>query len=336
MQGRSTAEIETDLEVFERLITRLNEQRVLGDIAGGLTALVKQAIALKKCYEDFEVVLHHAITRDEEYTDPYYGTSSIRTHIDYPQWIELIPSGRRLTPIGLAMLDREHIERLLENRSWTYRDEASPSNRERAIERSVHWRSYLPVFIDQLMRQGILDPIAPVISVYLIGSYPWIADPNDLDLFLVVEGARDARYFSAAELINRGVAQPEFFAHPTTQSLLQRPTHVPPLRLGISVEVIGHETLLRASRGEAVKHAAVLARRYCLLYGSVLLAGNDLFKSNVPPAILFRDLHSDLLRDMKRADWPELAGDASRITAKKAWRKREADALSRLITAQFK
>ena len=335
LQGRSTAEVETNLEVFERLITRINEHRVSGDIAGGLAALVKQAIALRKCYEDFEVVLHHAITSNAEYTDPYYGTSS-RTHIEYPQWFELIPSGRRLTPIGLALLDRGHIERLLESRSWAYRDEEIPRNRERAIERSVHWRSYLPVFMDQLMRQGILDPVTPVVSAYLIGSYPWIADPNDLDLFLVVEGERDARYFSAAELIHKGVALPEFFVHPTTQSLVQRNAHVPPLRIGISVEVIGYESLLRASRGEAVRHSAVLARRYCLLFGSVLLAGDDLFQSKVPPAELFRELHEDLLKDMKKANWPELAGDARRTAAKKAWRKREAKALSKLITDQFK
>ena len=73
------------------------------------------------------------------------------------------------------------------------------------------------------MRQGILDPNSNGNLGLSYRHYPWIADPNDLDLFLVVEGARDARYFSAAELINRGVAQPEFFAHPRRRVYFRDP-----------------------------------------------------------------------------------------------------------------
>jgi hypothetical protein len=332
LQGQTISELEAGLEAFGMIITQLTEQRVLGNIASDLYELVKQAIALKECYEGFEVVLHEAITREAEYVDSYYGGTSTVTQVDYPQWLELIPTGRRLTPIRLALLDRAHIERLLEKRSWLYRYEERPANRERAIERIAHWRSYLLVFIDQLMRHGILDSVAPIISAYLIGSYPWVTEPNDLDLFLVVEGLRDVSYFSSAELIDKGVALPEFFV--TTESSPHRNTKVPILPHGISVEVVGYETLLRASRGD-VRHAEVLASRYCLLYGSVLLAGDDLFHSKTPPAELFWKLQRGLLRDLEKADWPELASDDSAIPPKRAWRKREANALSKLITEQF-
>jgi hypothetical protein len=45
-------------------------------------------------------------------------------------------------------------------------------------------------------------------------------------------------------------------------------------------------------------------------------------------------LHLGLLKDLERANWPELAGHEQRIKAKKAWRKREADALSKFLSAK--
>ena len=42
-------------------------------------------------------------------------------------------------------------------------------------------------------------------------------------------------------------------------------------------------------------------------------------------------LRKDLLEDKKRADWPELNGDATRIKVKRKWRQSEANALREFI-----
>lgn len=336
LHAPTRSELESGLQVFETLITRLTERHLLDGVAPGLAELTRQAISLRRYYEDFELVVHEAITSEYEYYDSYYGTSYTGTQVDYPRWAELLPSGRRRTPLPLALLNRARIEGLLAQRAWLWRDEASRPNRERAIERAVRWRAYLPAFLDRLMRQGVLDPATPMISVYLIGSYPWVAAPNDLDLFLVVGGARDAAYWPAAALTDKGVQLPEFLARPPAPGYRSsgHDAAAPVLPHGISVEIVGHDTLLQASQGERVTHAAVLARRYALLYGSVLLGGDDLFEATAPPIVLLKELQQDLLNNMERADWPELAGDTKKIAAKKAWRKREADALVKFIKEQ--
>ena len=336
LNSSTRADFESGLKNFEALVMRLAERKFAADTAPGLAELTRQANVLRQCYEDFELVLHEAITSEYESYDSYYGTSSTETRVDHPQWIELLPGGRRRLPLSLAMLTGDRIERLLKQRSWLWRYESDDSNREKVIERVVHWRAYLPLFIDRLMRQGVLDPATKLHSIHLFGSYPWVAAPNDLDLFLVVSGASDVVHFTGPVLKDRGVHFPELLFHaPTRQSRRYQDwsnAQIPELPGGISIEIVGHETLLKASRGETVLHGDVLAKRYAILYGSVLLGGDDLFRSVNAPVEWLREVRQELLDDRERAGWPELAGDKNKIDAKRSWRKREADALEKFIT----
>jgi hypothetical protein len=338
--AQTRTEFEAGLEIFGALIARLTERHHPINIAPGPAELARQAVALSKCYEDFEIVLHEAITSEHEYSDPYYSPRT-ETRVDHPQWLEMLPSGRRLAPLPLAMLDGERIKEMLDKRSWLWRAGSVPSEREKVVEKVVHWRSYLPVFLDRLMRQGIIDPATPLSAVYLIGSYPWIEAPNDIDLFIVVKGARGVAYLSPSALADKGVRLPEM---PPPQEPVQQTTQrqaavgdqTQRAPLGISVEMVGQETLLGAGRGEPVRHAEALAKRYALLYGSVLLCGNDLFQTAPVPLNLLRQLHQDLLSNLERADWPELSGNDVKIAHKKTWRKREADALAKFIEEQLR
>ncbi|MGH9936305.1 MAG: hypothetical protein ACREAM_08665, partial [Blastocatellia bacterium] len=111
MSAQSRAEFELRLQTFDTLTARLEQQHMAAYAAPGLAELTKQAIALKQSYEDFELILYPAITSDYEDYDPYYG-SRTSTREDHHAWLELRPVGRRLTPIPLALMGREQIERL--------------------------------------------------------------------------------------------------------------------------------------------------------------------------------------------------------------------------------
>ena len=99
-----------------------------------------------------------------------------------------------------------------------------------------------------------------------------------------------------------------------------------------ALETVGHDTLLQAYHGEPVPSAKRLALRYTLLHGSALLAGRDIFENTSISPEELKALRKDLLEDKKRADWPELNGDARRIKAKRYWRQSEANALRTFAT----
>lgn len=152
-------------------------------------------MALKQQHEDFEPVLHPAVTHTElEWVeDPvYYGSHyEARTVTDHPDWIELRPVGRRITEIPLEALEATRLETLLAHRSWLWQFHADRAGRERALEQIAPVRVSLPTILDRLPRHGALEPTASLMSAYLIGSYPWVDTPADIDLFLVVNGERN-------------------------------------------------------------------------------------------------------------------------------------------------
>ena len=122
-------------------------------------------------------------------------------------------------------------------------------------------------------------------TAYLIGSYPWVQNPADTDLLIIVEGEFDWTPFTSRDLQARGVWVPELSAD-------------------LALEIVGSETLLLAKAGEQVVDAERVALRHTLLYGSVLLAGRDIFESSSIRIEDLDHLRNDLLRDRKEADWP--------------------------------
>ncbi len=196
----------------------------------------------------------------------------------------------------------------LGQRSWLWRFHLNDAGRELAMERIAALQVLLPTIIDGFIRHGVLEPTASLRSAYVIGSYPWVTNPTDIDFFLIVEGEQDYTYFSSQQLKARDIQMPELPALP-------------------ALETVGHDTLLQAYDGEPVPQAKRLALRYTLLYGSTLLAGRDIFETTAISPEALKALRKDLLEDRKRADWPELNGDATRIKAKRKWRRSEANAL---------
>lgn len=309
--ARSSQELKNYFRVLETLVSDLAERKISIDASPGLVSLARQAVAVKKYNEGFQIILHPALT-SEEYIDDYYGGGYSTMRVDHPEWIGLRPVGNSVAQIPLEPLEPSSIKEFLEERSWLWRHYSSASDRERAVERITHFCSYLPATLDQLMRAGVLEPGRTLVSAYLIGSYPWVANPSDLDLFLIVEGELDVAYFNSN---NPAVMKVE----------------TPGLGVSLSAEVVGVETLIHAAEGMPVKHAKRLSLRYALIYGSALLSGRDLFKTTPAPKEKLAQLEKDILEDAQRSNWPELEGDRGKIYAKRDWRQREARALAEFL-----
>ncbi|HSS75156.1 MAG TPA: hypothetical protein VLV54_00265 [Thermoanaerobaculia bacterium] len=299
------------LHVFELLLDRIRKAGGRPDTAPGLAELTRQALSYARDYSDFTVVLHSAVTHEESYDS--YGMS-YSTVVDEPARLELRPAGERRTAVSLVFRGSAEIESWLTKRSWLWKNLAGPEERKRVIARGAAVREKLGTIVDDLMRSHILVPEQRILAIYLIGSYAWSQHPNDLDLFVVLEGRQDVARFDR-----------------TRSRALDIEVHgsVVPL----DVEVVGWDTLLDAVRGAKVRHADVLAQRYGLLYGSVLLAGQDIHESVKLPRETLESLRTKLLTNAKDADWPELAGDPERIRRKREWRLQDAAALRRFLDA---
>jgi hypothetical protein len=308
----SAEEFREYLQIFDTLISKIEQRPSPSPPA--TVELLHQAIALRRHYEDCDLVLHSALTRQAESSD-YYGGSSTYTVTDRAAWWELRPLGRRDVPIALESAGSDHLQTLLEERSWIWRFTANRAGRQRALERSLQIGSYLPVVVDLLVDSGFLDATSRLLSAYLIGSFPWVDNPSDVDLFLVVEGDRDITYLMSDALTKLGL-------------------QFPGMRIGFAVEIVGLEKMLQAIRAAPVLHARRLALRYALLHGSVLLGGRDLVGSIPVPEKGFADLHQDLLNDLARSEWSELRGDEAKILAKQKWRRCEVHALARFVREQ--
>lgn len=148
----------------------------------------------------------------------------------------------------------EMVDLLLCQRSWLWRFHLNRAGQELAMKRIAALQVLLPTIIDRFIRHGALEPTARLTSSYVIGSYPWVPNPTDIDFLFIVEGEKDFTYLSSQQLKARDIQMPELPAGP-------------------AVETVGHETLLQACHEEPVPNAKRLALRYALLYGSALLAG---------------------------------------------------------------
>ncbi len=291
--------------------TRLAEQGMDPSTSPGLVKLTRQAIALKQEYEDFEPVWHPESTH-REIDLKYEPNWEYIEVVDHPAQVELRPVGRRISALTLEPTEATRLRTLLTQRSWLWQFHADCVEQERALERITNLQVFLPTIVDQLFRHGVLEPAVRLTSVYLLGSYPWVPRPADINLFLVANGEREVTFFTTEALIAREVQKPE-------------------LPVGMTVEIVGYETLRQASRREPVPNAKRLVLCYTLLYGSVLLAGHDLFETTPMGREAFGVLRKGLLEDRKRADWPELGGDRAKMMARQAWRQCEANALAWFI-----
>ena len=296
----SPQEFLRSLGISAKLAQRLLSARLHSDSFSFL-ALHRQVSALAEFYDDFSIIEHPALTH-EEYEQ--YGSSTV---VDHPAWAEILPAGNRIAPLMLELLSCEQIILRLKKRSWSWRACRGEQAQETALERITRVRSFLPVAVEPLIRGGIVQP-GPGISVYLVGSYPWAAAPNDVDLFVIEAGDGPWRYFPQQELRARGY---RLF-----------PGEVP-----FSLQVAGSQTILNALR--LGSNATPNLRTRCvLLSGSVLLAGLDLLASFTPTNEQLTELSEELRRDKERADWPELKGDVRLIQAKKEGRVSEIKAIN--------
>lgn len=306
-----------NIGILKGLVTHLIEAGInLSGIVSRLAELTMQAIAIKQHYEDFEPTFHREIAH-EKFEDYYLGGQTHYTVIDHPSWVELRPIGRRTVKMSLPMVKRILLEKLLAQRSWLWQfphDLVTQERvrQERALERITTFYTFLPSILDRLTRHGVIGSTAKLRSAYLIGSYAWVVSPNDIDLFLLLDGKSDVVLLTDEVLKKLGVQIPE-------------------MRVPMAVEMVGYETLLAASRGESIPNRKRLAFRHTLLYGSVLLAGHDLFKDTPARLEALENLWQDLDTDRQRADWPKLKGDRVKIAQKEAWRQIEADALAMFI-----
>lgn len=281
---------------------QLVEQGIAPSTAPGLVELTRHAVSLIERYEGVQPVGHPALMSSA--LDQYGYSYEV---IDHPAWVELRPRGRLLRPSRLDPIDPERTEALLAARSWLWRAWGDVG-RETALQRVAYVRAYFAAIVDGLIGHRVLDADVGLVSAYLIGSYPWRSEPADVDLFIVTEGICDVQIFSSQALAARGVQVAEF-------------------PLPWSTEIVGHESLLLAGSGHRISNAERLALRYTRLYGSVLLAGRDLFETAHPSVRALEALRKALLEDAARAAWPECAGDSWKMNAKRWWRRREAEAL---------
>jgi hypothetical protein len=301
----SPDDFDARLAVLKRIAIALENQKLAANISPGIGALIEQAMHLLYSYEDFALVLHPALTTTEEtYTDSYYGTTTSNTVVDRPEWLEVRPAGERTRPLTLALADLRDLRLRLEMRSWLWQHAVGNVDRERALERCATLRAFLFSLLDRLMRAGLLDADAHVESVFVIGSYPWVAQPNDIDLFIVVRGEQDVIERPAAAVSAHDVRVTGLLAPP-------------------AIEVVGRDTLLAAARGAPVRYARALVQRLALLHASPLLAGDDLPETSLLPEDIFRQMVAGLRSNAKKYQG-----------AKQQWRETEARALESFLRAR--
>jgi hypothetical protein len=197
-------------------------------------------------------------------------------------------------------------------RSWLWRCHATAFEKFRALLR-VRWVQWcaLPSIRRALITCEAISPES-VVAAYLLGSFPWVKSPNDLDIALIVEG--DAP-FGRKELHD-----------------------IPFLRLmfhsieKVDVECVGASRLERAVSGECVSMGVVIRRRALTYWGGIFLAGQDVFAQSRPPIGNFNVFVADLITDSIILSRWRFAGSAiERAEKKRRWRLAEAAALRRWI-----
>lgn len=297
------------LEAYEQLVQRITAARGEPGANPGPDELLKQALTICEEYEDYTVTYHPAETHEETDYDSYYGSSSSHTVVDQPARIVLTPSGPLRRSISIALRTIQNIQSLVSQRSWLWRSIASAEGRDQYQARIEGVRSVLEQFVDGIVRGGLIQSANSVAAIYLIGSYPWVPRPHDLDLFVLVEGDRD---------VTRTAGRDIGFESKS-------------LGTQLDIEVVGWNTLLNAVEGVHVRHREDLAQRYALLYGSVLLAGRDVHEGITMKREALASFRDGLIENCRRENWPELEGNAAEIAAKREWRLREVAALDAFL-----
>jgi hypothetical protein len=222
-----------------RLLPRLVEHGVDGSELPGIPALMMQATALQEQYSGFKVVHHPPVTHTDEYSGFDYT--------DHTAWVELRPVGVPIKPLLLSAITGDQLIELLKHRSWLWRFHTDEAQKQQALERIAHLLPLLDGILRRLWLVGVLESGVKLTAVYLIGSYPWVANPHDIDLFLITDDDRELVHLSSNVLAEHGFAAPE----------LQAP---------LSVEIVGLQKLQNAARATG-KTASRLALRRALIFG---------------------------------------------------------------------
>ncbi|MBU9889056.1 MAG: HEAT repeat domain-containing protein, partial [Candidatus Omnitrophica bacterium] len=232
---------------------------------------------------------------------------------DVPFWDFQMPSvdesydGMNVIPIRQALTG-------MTARNWLWRyfsGKDRTAYRQQVLERIGAVRSRIAAAMVMLSENQIISKTNPVVSVSLMGSYPWVKAPNDLDLVVVVGGERSLERISSEQLAAGA------------RSVIPG--------LATSIEVVGLETLRRAAKGEDFEWAKILRRKLISYSGAIPLTGIDLFRGQKIPFENYAVMRDDLTINADRASWPEIRGDEKKIAAKREWRKTEIEALAQWL-----
>ncbi len=215
---------------------------------------------------------------------------------------------------GMNLISTRAAMTAMTARNWLWRffsGKDKQSYRHQVTERIGAVRSRIAAVVLMLSENKIISNENPLVSISLAGSYPWVSNPNDLDLIVIVEGERSLERITSDKL--------------TAGS---RPV-IP--GLATSLEVVGLETLKRAAQGADFKGATVLRRKLIMYSGAIPLTGMDLFEGQKIPFENYAVMRDDLAINAERAAWPEIQGDEKKIAVKKEWRKTEMEALAQWL-----
>ncbi len=217
-----------------------------------------------------------------------------------------------LSKEGMAVTNLDRIQAILAKRSWLWNNEAvSNDARDKILGKIKIIQARIPAIISTLYENNIISAKTQLVSIYLVGSYPWIELPNDIDIVVVVEG-------------DRGFDR----VHGSTLSVKSREI-IPGLET--SFELVGLDTLKRAARGEEFDKAKVVRRRLIEYSGSALLAGVDIFDKAKIPVENYMTMRDDLITNAELANWDDIKNDPAKVEKKRAWRAREVKALEAWI-----
>ena len=228
---------------------------------------------------------------------------------DVPFWNLEVHSSATQGLFGKSIAD---IVDILGKRSWMW-NSASEESKVKAIDRIKLVQAQLLTIIETLKQNNVISSSERIVSVMLMGSYPWSDSPNDIDIIVVVDGERNFKRIPSSGFATKHEIMPG---------------------LETSFEVVGLETLKRAAKGEEFDKSKIIRRKLITYAGAIPLAGMDLFASARPPLESFRIMRDDLITDAKLANWPEIKENAAKVEAKRKRRAEEAEAMRVWIERQ--
>lgn len=228
---------------------------------------------------------------------------------DVPSWILETKEIDAYVTETSPLRTESDIKDILCRRSWIWNSITDPVRQHEAERKIMMIRTKASAVVEILYDNNLVSH--SIVSLYLMGSYPWLETANDVDIVLIVEGDAKFRRISSRDL----TVQAEEF--------------IPGLKT--SFEIVGLETLKRAARGADVDMAKVIRRKLVTYSGAIPLAGVDIFAETTPPVENYRTMQDDLLRDAELARWDDIKSDPAKVELKKRWRSQEAEALGEWI-----